>query len=53
MESNKVVLADKNDNATAVMDKLAAHQQGRLHRVFSVFIFDDQGSVPFAEARRG
>jgi len=45
MERNKVVLVDENDNAVAEMEKLAAHEQGYLHRAFSVFIFNDQGEL--------
>lgn len=41
MERNKVVLVDINDNSISEMDKLLAHEQGHLHRAFSVFIFDD------------
>ncbi|MFD1769193.1 isopentenyl-diphosphate Delta-isomerase [Sphingobacterium suaedae] len=42
MERNNVVLVDENDNAIAEMEKLAAHEQGYLHRAFSVFIFNDK-----------
>jgi len=34
-----VVLVDLNDNAVGVMEKLAAHQQGLLHRAFSIFVY--------------
>ncbi|RZK49739.1 MAG: isopentenyl-diphosphate Delta-isomerase [Pedobacter sp.] len=37
---NKVVLVDEKDTVLAEMDKLKAHQQGLLHRAFSVFIFN-------------
>lgn len=33
-----VILVDEHDNAIGEMDKLAAHEQGRCHRAFSVFI---------------
>ena len=45
MERNNVVLVDEKDNALAVMEKLAAHEQGQLHRAFSVFIFNDKGEL--------
>ncbi|MDR2282943.1 MAG: isopentenyl-diphosphate Delta-isomerase [Sphingobacterium sp.] len=45
MERNKVVLVDRNDNATGEMEKILAHQQGKLHRAFSVFIFNDKGEL--------
>ena len=45
MDRNNVVLVDKNDNAIGVMEKLVAHEQGELHRAFSVFIFNDKGEL--------
>lgn len=42
---DKVVLVDKEDNTLGEMDKLKAHQQGRLHRAFSVFIFNSKGEI--------
>jgi isopentenyl-diphosphate Delta-isomerase len=36
----QVVLIDENDQALGVEEKLAAHQQGLLHRAVSVFILD-------------
>ncbi len=35
-----VILVDTNDDEQGTMEKLAAHQQGLLHRAFSVFIFN-------------
>ena len=37
-----VSLVDRQDNETGIMEKMAAHQQGLLHRALSVFIFNDQ-----------
>ncbi|MCY1527233.1 Isopentenyl-diphosphate Delta-isomerase [compost metagenome] len=45
MERNNVVLVDENDNEIAEMEKLTAHEQGYLHRAFSVFIFNDKGEL--------
>lgn len=45
MDRTKVVLVDNNDNALGEMEKLLAHQQGRLHRAFSVFVFDHSGRL--------
>jgi isopentenyl-diphosphate delta-isomerase len=42
---DKVVLVDRSDNTLGEMDKLKAHQQGRLHRAFSVFIFNSNGEM--------
>lgn len=45
MERSNVVLVDENDNAIAEMEKLIAHEQGCLHRAFSVFIFNEKGEL--------
>lgn len=45
MERNNVVLVDENDNAIGIMEKLVAHEQGQLHRAFSVFVFNDKGEL--------
>jgi isopentenyl-diphosphate delta-isomerase len=37
-----VILVDENDNPISTAEKLAAHQSGgKLHRAFSVFVFND------------
>lgn len=38
-----VILVDEKDNELGIMPKLQAHQQGLLHRAFSVFIFNSKG----------
>lgn len=40
-----VVLVDDDDRAVGRMEKLEAHRQGRLHRAFSVFVFDGSGRL--------
>lgn len=42
---NQVILVDKYDQQTGVMDKLSAHIENRLHRAFSIFIFNDAGEL--------
>ena|ERR1700741_303635 len=42
MAKDYVILVDKNDNDIGVMEKLQAHQEGLLHRAFSIFIFNDK-----------
>lgn len=42
MSLEYVVLVDERDNDIGVMEKLQAHREGRLHRAFSVFIFNDK-----------
>ena len=41
----QVVLVDENDNEIGVMEKMAAHESGSLHRAFSVFIFNSRGEL--------
>ena len=37
-----VILVDENDSPIGEMEKLEAHKKKRLHRAFSIFIFNDQ-----------
>ena len=41
----EVVLVNEQDEPAGTMEKLAAHEQGRLHRAFSVFIFNRKGEM--------
>jgi isopentenyl-diphosphate delta-isomerase len=43
--TKNVVLVDENDHVLGTMEKLQAHQQGRLHRAFSVIIFNDNDEM--------
>ena len=40
-----LILVDENDRPCGVMPKLQAHEQGALHRAFSVFIFNSNGDL--------
>lgn len=42
---DEVILVDTNDNAIGTMEKLEAHLQGRLHRAFSVLLFNSKGEL--------
>lgn len=41
----EVILVNENDEQIGTMDKLEAHRQAKLHRAFSVFIFNSQGQM--------
>ncbi|PIB35658.1 isopentenyl-diphosphate delta-isomerase [Reichenbachiella sp. 5M10] len=41
----EVVLVDEHDNEIGVAEKLTAHQNGALHRAFSVFLFNSKGEL--------
>ena len=43
--SDLLILVDENDRETGVMEKLAVHQKGLLHRAFSLFIFNSSGEL--------
>ncbi|MGD8331146.1 MAG: isopentenyl-diphosphate Delta-isomerase [Acidobacteriota bacterium] len=41
----QLVLVDERDREIGTCEKLKAHHDGRLHRAFSVFIFDASGEL--------
>ena len=41
----QVVLVSEMDEILGVMDKMQAHENGILHRAFSVFLFNDKGEM--------
>lgn len=40
-----LILVDNEDNSIGSAGKLSVHQQGLLHRAFSIFIFDNKGRL--------
>ncbi|MGC8676082.1 MAG: isopentenyl-diphosphate Delta-isomerase [Candidatus Micrarchaeia archaeon] len=45
-EHQLVVLVDENDNQVGTADKLEAHMHGgKLHRAFSIFVFNSKGET--------
>lgn len=41
----QVILVDENDNEIGLMEKMQAHKEARLHRAFSVFIFNSKNEL--------
>jgi len=41
----KVILVNKKDEQIGIEEKLKAHRQGKLHRCFSVLIFNSKGEL--------
>lgn len=41
----EVILVDEQDREIGTMEKLAAHQQGKLHRAFSILVFNSRGEL--------
>jgi isopentenyl-diphosphate delta-isomerase len=44
-KEEKVILVDEKDNEVGFEDKIKAHQQGKLHRAFSIFLFNKKGEL--------
>ena len=44
-----VVLVNERDEAIGTMEKMEAHRLGKLHRAFSIFLFDGEGRVPLQQ----
>jgi len=40
-----VILVDENDNEIGIEEKMKAHEDARLHRAFSIFIFNSNGEM--------
>lgn len=41
----QVILVDENDQEIGLMEKMRAHEEGLLHRAFSVFLFNDANEL--------
>ncbi len=41
----QIILVDQNDQQIGTAEKLWVHQQGRLHRAFSIFVINSQGQL--------
>ena len=45
MREEKVILVDKEDNQIGLMPKMEAHLKGKLHRAFSIIIFNSDRKI--------
>lgn len=45
MNTQNVILVSERDEELGAMEKMQAHEQGILHRAFSIFIFDKKGRM--------
>ena len=43
--NEQVILVDKDDNEIGTEAKLKAHREGKLHRAFSIFVFNSDGNL--------
>ncbi len=53
MLEEQVILVNEHDQVLGSMDKMEAHVKGRLHRAFSVFIFDSNGKLLIQQRAAG
>ena len=44
-KKEKVILIDKNNRKIGTEEKIKAHKEGKLHRAFSIFIFNSKGEL--------
>jgi len=42
---SKIILVDKKDRQIGTEFKLKAHREGKLHRAFSIFVFNSKGEM--------
>ena len=40
-----ILLVDKNNNVIGKEEKLKTHREGKLHRAFSIFVFNSKGEL--------
>lgn len=50
---SKVVLVDKEDKKVGTEEKLKAHEENKLHRAFSVVIFNSEGEILLQKRAQG
>lgn len=52
MKKQYVVLVDKSNRKVGVVEKIQAHREGKLHRAFSIFIFNSKGKLLLQQRKR-
>ncbi len=45
MKEEQVILVNESDEQLGLMPKMEAHEKARLHRAFSVFVFNEKGEL--------
>jgi isopentenyl-diphosphate delta-isomerase len=45
MKKKEVILVDRKNREIGIEEKLKAHQEGKLHRSFSIFVFNKNGEL--------
>ena len=52
MKKEKVILVNKNNKKIGEEEKIKAHKEGKLHRAFSIFIFNSKGELLIQQRAR-
>lgn len=42
---SEVILVDENDKKVGTEEKIRVHKEGKLHRAFSIFVFNSEGKL--------
>ena len=42
---NNIIIVDENDRQIDIYDKMKTHKEGKLHRAFSIFIFNSNNMM--------
>lgn len=45
MKKEMITLVDESDNAIGTGEKMKVHEEGKLHRSFSIFVFNSKGQI--------
>src|SRR4030042_2763439 len=53
MVMEKIILVDENDREIGTEEKLKTHEQGKLHRAFSIFVFNSKGELLLQRRAKG
>jgi len=49
----KIILVDRKDKEIGTGEKIKVHEEGRLHRAFSIFVFNSKGQLLLQKRARG
>ena len=50
---DKILLVDEEDNEKGFEEKLKVHKEGKLHRAFSIFVFNSKGELLLQRRAKG
>ncbi len=53
MVMEKIILVDKKDREIGTGEKLEVHKSGKLHRAFSIFVFNRKGELLLQKRAKG